>query len=343
MRRREYLGVVGAGTLALGAEAYTSRDVKELDNPLGLSQERLKEDDYWTLSVLPDTQNYASDEEYLEHARRQAEWIRDNVEEFNIVFVTHEGDLVNDGSSEKQWDRIETALEPLDDEVPYSVVPGNHDWNSTYDKSSGIENYMERFGEERFQDADWYMGSGPYGLSHAQTFSGGDQEFLHLGLEWEPRDETLEWAQQKIEEYRQPTILTTHSHLHKGVLDKGRMDEVMEKQGLGSHADTVFDDLIRPNTEVFMVLSGHSFGGLLPRNRGEYRQLSSNEEGEPVFEMLADYQDRRNGGNGWMRNVTFLPGDEKSKVKVSTHSPSTGSNQVGAPSDFSFRLNLEER
>jgi predicted MPP superfamily phosphohydrolase len=345
LKRRNYLGLVGTGALAFGTDFYMSNRQEELDNPLGLPSERLEEDDFWTIAVMPDTQNYASNEEWIHHLEDQVEWIVDSQDEYNIVFATHEGDMVNNGADQEQWGRIESALEPLHGEVPYSISPGNHDWETTYDKSSGIDQYQERFGHKRFEDKEWYEGTGPNGLSHAQVFSTGEEDFLHLGLEWEPRDETLEWADQKIDEHSLPTIITTHSHLHKGVFDKGRFDDVKEENGYGNHGEQVFNNLVSPNSEIFMVLSGHSFGGILPRNAGEYRQVSKNQENEPVYEMLADFQDRKNGGNGWMRNITFLPdrNDGNYSIDVSTYSPSEDMNQVGEPSIFSYQLDFSDR
>lgn len=94
-----------------------------------------------------------------------------------------------------------------------------------------------------------------------------------------------------------------------------------------------------------MVFSGHSYRGLLSRNSGEYRQVSFNIEDQPVYEMLADFQNRKNGGNGWMRNIVFLPGrdGERDRIRVSTYSPSNGMNQVGNASNFDFELNFDER
>ncbi|MCJ7479080.1 MAG: hypothetical protein MUP63_02775 [Candidatus Nanohaloarchaeota archaeon QJJ-7] len=345
MRRRDYLGFIGAGAFATGYDFYSSRNMEELDNPLNLSNERLETGDYWTVSVIPDTQNYASDEDLTEHLRHQAEWVAENSDRFNIVFATHEGDMVDNGADREQWDRIESALEPLEDEVLYSVNPGNHDWNETYDKASGIEEYRERFGEDRFEDRDGYLESGPHGLSHAQRFSGGERQFLNLGLEWEPRDEILEWAEETVKDYGLPTILTTHSYLRKTRLDGGRLDDVQEQNGLGNHGEDVFDSLVAPNSEIFMVVSGHSFRGFLLRNSGEYRQVSSNNEDQPVYEMLANFQNRRDGGNGWIRNITFMPGRDggKDRIGVSTYSPSLGKNQVGSASNFGFRLDFDER
>lgn len=344
MKRRQYLGLTGAGIAAFGTDFYLSNRQRELENPLGISEERLESGDFWTISVLPDTQNYADDAELIKHVENQVEWISENKDRYNIVFATHEGDLVNNGASHEQWDRIESALSSLDGELPYSVVPGNHDWNNTYDKSSGIDEYLARFGSDRFEDKEWYDEVGPNGISHSQVFSTGDRDFLHLGLEWEPRGEVLDWADQKIEDYGLPTLVTTHSHLHKGVFDESRLDQVKEENGQGNHGEEVFQELVYPNDEVFMVLSGHSFGGLLPRNSGEHHQISENSEGEPVYEMLADFQDRENGGNGWMRNITFLPEENGyDRIAVSTYSPSNGMNQVGAPSDFYFELDFDER
>ena len=55
-----------------------------------------------------------------------------------------------------------------------------------------------------------------------------------------------------------------------------------------------------------MVLCGHwSNAG------GEWHQVSANNAGQPVFEILADYQSRENGGNGWLRLITFVPKEQR--------------------------------
>lgn len=344
VKRRQYLGLAAAGLTGFGANYYLSDRQRELDNPLGIPDEKLETSNFWTVSVLPDTQNYAVEDELIKHVEDQVEWISENKDTYNIVFATHEGDMVSNGASHEQWDRIESALSCLDGEVPYSVVPGNHDWETTNDKSSSIDEYLDRFGEKRFEDKNWYDDVGPNGLSHSQIFSAGGREFLHLGLEWEPRDEVLDWADNKIEDYRHPTLITTHSHLHKGILNGKRADQLEEENSQGNHGKKVFRELVYPKQEVLMVLSGHSFGGLLPRNRGEYHQISDNLGDQPVYEILADFQNRKGGGNGWMRNITFLPEENGyDKISVSTYSPSARKNQVGEQSDFYFELDFDER
>jgi hypothetical protein len=49
--------------------------------------------------VLPDTQYYS--QKYPEIFTQQTQWIVDNAKTQNIVFVSQEGDLVDNYSSEK--------------------------------------------------------------------------------------------------------------------------------------------------------------------------------------------------------------------------------------------------
>lgn len=48
--------------------------------------------------------------------------------------------------------------------------------------------------------------------------------------------------------------------------------------------------------------------------------------------MLADYQDRTNGGDGWLRILRFAPGEDK--VYVQTYSPWLGQFESNSDSEF---------
>lgn len=305
----------------------------------------------WTIAVLPDTQYYAADEELIDYAAAQTDWIVEHKDDMNIVFATHEGDLVNNGSDPAQWSRIEPVVDTLDGELPYSVVPGNHDWAETWDKSSGAERYVDRFGADRFSGYDWYGGTGPDELSHYQTFEAGGYAFLHLGLEWEPRDVTLDWAADVLDEHAAlPTMITTHSYLSDTPFHKGRMDYVQDEHpaSISNHAETVYDELVSAYEQVFMVFNGHAWNGVVPWNEGEYRQVSANDAGEPVYELLANYQGRANCGNGWMRLVTFVPGGGScdaapDRIDVRTYSPTLDAYQHDLASEFGYELDFDER
>ena len=97
---------------------------------------------------------------------------------------------------------------------------------------------------------------------------------------------------------------------------------------------------------VFMVLSGHF--------HTEHAFVSRDAAGLPVFQMVADYQDRDFGGNGLMRLVTIDP--LANTIGVRTFSPHHQTDQgEGAPSvdtnyfetdrdsQFEYRVNVKER
>jgi hypothetical protein len=312
-------------------------------------------DESWTVVALPDTQYYANGpERRYPRVVEQTDWIAGNVDAENIAFVTHLGDIVQDGWRSEEWDRMDDAISTLDGEVPYSTLPGNHDFQETGDRSSGLDSYVEHFGASRYDGYDWYGGTGP-GDEEAnayQLYSAGGYDFLHLALEWEPRDETLDWAQDVVDQHDRPTIVSTHSYLTDG--DKiddngddepGRTRFVEEDDGDGNDGQTVWEKLIKPNPQVFMVLNGHFHDGSGDSD-GEYHQVSENADGQPVYEMLSNFQDRRNGGYGWLRLISFVPGggeDAPDRIQIHTYTDYKEEFQTDSDSEFGFDLDFESR
>lgn len=331
--RRSLLGALGSGAvIAVGGTAPT---------PARAATE------YWTLVALPDTQFYSAFESLSEYARDQTEWVVENRDSENIRFVTHEGDLVDDGSDTAEWDRIDEAMSTLDGQVPYSAPPGNHDWAETNDKSSSIRNYTDYFGPSRFDGRSWYGGSGPTsdGLNSYQLFSAGGYDFLHLALEWEPSGTVsdastpLGWARSVLDDHPdRATILTTHSYLR----DDGRRSSTSyDASGSGNSGEVVWEELVEPNAQIFLVLNGH-----WSVDDGEYHQVSSNADGRDVYEIVANYQDRSNGGNGWMRLLEFRPGDgddAPDRIRVRSYSPSLDEYETDGDSAFAFDLDFDSR
>ena len=82
----------------------------------------------FTIIVLPDTQFYSQN--YPQIFNNQTQWIADQAKNMNIVFVVHEGDIVNKYKIGEQWQNANAALLLLDGKVPYAVLPGNHDMSS---------------------------------------------------------------------------------------------------------------------------------------------------------------------------------------------------------------------
>jgi hypothetical protein len=310
-------------------------------------------DDPWTVVALPDMQKYAANpSSLLSYAQAQTEWIASNVDSENIAFVSHEGDLVDDGSDRTEWTDIDGVMDTLDTAgVPYAATPGDHDWAIEEQRSSSTANYREFFGAARYQGYSWFGGSAPSDLSHYQLFSAGGYDFLHIDLEWEAPgsadDEStaLGWAQSVMDDYPdRPTIVTTHSYLWDGD-PPGRTTFVEENDGDGSSGERIWREIIEPNPQVFMVLCAnfHEDSG---SSNGEYHQVSTNSAGSEVYEMLANYQDYENGGNSWLRLVRFQPGGGaggQDRIQVQTYAPVDDEFATDDSSEFSFDLDFDAR
>ena len=289
----------------------------------------------FTVVVLPDTQYYAQHAEWTYHFEAQTQWTVDHLDEWDIVFLSHVGDIVQNGSQTAEWQRAAAAMDRLDGALPYAAVIGNHDWASTGNKDTSTANYLANFGPHRYAGRPWYAGGDPSGLNHAQLFDGGGKTFLHLTLEWRPdwESDALAWAQSVIDAHPGvPTIISSHEHLtdaHGG--DRSASGE------------NVFNRLVRSNDQVFMVLNGHYTQGAA---FGEHYELHLNDYGRPVIEMLADFQRRPEGGDGWLRLLEFLPADNR--IEVHTFSPSREDRglsawETDANSRFGFDIDFDQR
>ncbi|WP_424001146.1 DNRLRE domain-containing protein [Haloarcula salina] len=334
--RRDLLKAVGAGV-----------GVATLGAAPGASQQSTS----WTVVALPDTQVYADDQ--TAYASEQTQWIVDNRDSENIAFVSHEGDVVDHGDVDAEWRHMDAAMSKLDGVVPYSTVLGNHDWATLWDKQSSSEKYKQYFGPGRYDGRSWYGGAGPTGveenranLNSYQLFSAGGYDFLHLALEWEPAGSTddpstpLGWGQQVLDDHPdRATILTTHSYLRDN--PDQRTTELQEPNDIGNTGQAVWEELVAPNEQVFMVLCGHWH-----EDDGEVHQVSTNDAGRPVYELLANYQFRDDGGHGLMRRIRFEPdggSDGPDRIAVETFSPSTGEEQTDGDSEFHFDLDFDAR
>ena len=320
----------------------------------------------WTVVMVPDTQHYVDDIDNVDDFVTQMQWIADNVDSRNIEFVTHIGDIVQHGSSATEWDRAETAMSIIDGRVPYSVSIGDHDYHREEKRSSGAPQYVARYGAARYAGRPWYGGASPDQKSHYQIFSAGGRTFLHLNLEWEvpgTADDpgtAMGWGRQVLDSHPTlPTIISTHTNLWNKSAQMGRTNGIEDKDGDGASGERVWSDLIANRPQVFMTLNGHSHRGSSqydptdpdadpagPSADGEFHQVSTNWHGLPVYEMLADYQDYPNGGDGWIRIITFEDGAGAGgldRISVQTYSTTHDAYQTDALSQFGFDLSFADR
>jgi hypothetical protein len=283
----------------------------------------------FTVVLLPDTQNYS--EKYPETYQVQMQWIRDNAEKKNIVFVIHLGDIVQNFHVEEQWQLADKAHRILDGHVPYSVVPGNHDMKSV-DKLLTRETplYDKYFPPERFTGQPWYGGHKDDNNACSYcAFEAGGMKFLVLSLVFAPDKAMLDWADGVIKAHPDHrVILATHYYLRP----EGRGKEE-KPYGLDGYAgERLWQEFVRKQPTVFMVVSGHVLG--------VQHQIAINDAGNPVIEILCDYQGEENGGNGWLQTMRFVP--EENKICIEAFSPTLNETRTALPDTYSLEYAMTE-
>lgn len=346
-------GVCFAAGLALGLAglASASEGVGGLAGPMtpsvprGQRAQTLPDSAEFTVIGLPDTQNYSEFFPSIYH--RQTSWTVENRFELNTRFVTHYGDVVNHGDRENEWAVARSAMSTLHASgIPYSVTAGNHDITPSGGAGTPYipQKYLENFGPQHFQGREWYTGASPSGMSSAQKFSGGGREFLHLNIVCDTPVNELAWAQGIVNQNPSlPVMITTHRYLQDAedytggvpLVPSGRYPGIWYGfEGLyhpeGVQSNEFFENFVRINKQVFMVNCGHF--------HEEFRQTSTNLYGGTVHEVLADYQDDPNGGDGFLRIMKFNP--SQNRINVQSYSPTRNEFRTAGESQFTLNVNF---
>ena len=276
----------------------------------------------FTVVVLPDTQNYASD--YPETYVEQTRWVHEHAAEYNVRAVLHVGDLLNDPLSEEEWLNVDAAMAELEepvpgwlpDGIPYGIALGNHDT----DGSSTVM-FNRYFGEDRFIDRPWY--GGHYDTdndNHYILFEAGSMQFLAVFLEWSPPDSEplLEWVRE---------VLLDHPD-HRALLTMHYLISAGNPGAWGGYGSAVYEAL-RDVPTLDLMFCGHQFG--------EGRRTDTF-EGHAVTTLLANYQGREHGGNGWLRLLTFSPA--RGSIQVRTWSTLLEEWEIDDDSEFELPYEL---
>ncbi|TEB16969.1 Kappa-carrageenase precursor [Pelotomaculum sp. FP] len=276
--------------------------------------------DHFTLAVLPDTQFYS--ESYPEIFARQTQWIADQAQSQNIVFVAHVGDIQDDYDNPAQWQNAKDAMAIIRTAgIPYSVVPGNHDLNFETGDTTMFDTY---FPYTDFTGCSWYGGHYPESsnASSYQLFSALGQDFIVLNLVCAPAllAEATDWANGVLTQYSdRKAIVVTHGYIKPNGEYAGG-DDVS--------GPAIHENIVKKHSNVVAVLCGHV--------GGQYHGTDTGEGGNTVYNLLTDYTDLPNGGNGWLRLYQFYP--VQNKIQAVTYSPYLDQYDTGADGQFELSL-----
>lgn len=291
----------------------------------------------FTVVVLPDLQGYTVSSTYAATATAQTQWIADQADDLDVAVVAQVGDLVETHPIPEQWTRASTSMKVLDDAgVPSAVLPGNHDM----DVSTGeAMRYDASFPASRYTGASWNGPAATYvegyrgNKNSAVTFERSGMDFMLLSLEYDPTDAVLAWARGVLAAHPEHrVILSTHSFIHTA---GGRSTTTTRTDAGANTPQQVWDELVQPSCQIFLVVNGHWHDG---PDRTEARRADANACGRPVQQILSDYQDRPNGGDGWLRTYRFDPAADT--ITAATYSPTLARYETDADSAFTLAYDM---
>ncbi|MCZ4496517.1 MAG: YvnB [Thermoleophilia bacterium] len=320
--------------------------------------------DSFTIAVLPDTQYYAKGAakgNRPDTFGKQTAWLAANRGREDIAFVLHAGDVVDGICSTKQWAIASRAMRTLEGRLGYAITPGNHDILD-YDSCpapGGLRGSRERvdtaaflrtFPVQRLRDASpttWAGASPPKSSGTSlHRFEAAGARMSVVTLPFGPTASQLTWAARvaKAESAKGRTsALLTHDFLDSD----GRLR--------GTHADhtqlpelpgqlrgvEIWNRLVAPTRDLRLVFSGHIYRcALRPASRCDdvgavARRVTDNRHGQPVVQLMADYQIMPSGGGGFLRLVRIFPSEDR--IEVRTYSPSSRSFLRDASNAFTLR------
>lgn len=285
----------------------------------------------FTLIGLPDTQYYVSSlaggSPSIFHA--QTQWIVNERQNRNIAFVTHLGDCVEHGDAvPAEWTvadaamgRIEDALSVNQPEgIPFGIAVGNHDQSPIgVAQGATTTSFNNVFGVQRFEGRSYFGGHyGDNNDNHFELFSAGGLNFIVIHFEYDPNPDqsVLVWADSLLKRYaKRRAILVSHYFINSG-------DPVT----IGNQGWVTYSRL-SANPNLFLMLNGHVPG---EGRRTEYAQ------GRPIHMLVANYQSRPRGGDGWLRILEFSP--KSNVIRVRTYSPTLDEYEADADSSSQFTL-----
>ncbi|MET7656377.1 MULTISPECIES: LamG-like jellyroll fold domain-containing protein [unclassified Streptomyces] len=293
LRATALLGAAATAGLALPATAEAA-SAKWRPDP---------ESRRFTLAVMPDTQ-YLFDGPSIDRAPVEASlrYLLERGDEGgaeNLVFLSHLGDLTQNGAKDEVT-AISEAFGLLDRRgVGYSVLAGNHDVKSSTTDQRGATPYLDAFGPQRFWGKSTFKGASPDGYNTFHVFRAGGREWMVLALDWRLSDKGYAWAADILARHpRTPVVLTTH-------------ELVVEDDSLSAYGQQLWDRLIEDHDQIFLTLNGHYW----PAGRA----IRRNAAGHDVHLHLTNYQNRYFGGAAMIRLYRFDL--DRNVIDVETVSP----------------------
>lgn len=295
----------------------------------------------YTIVQIGDTQSYTTISEDITIQPDPTKFISmyeglsDNIERFNIVQLLHAGDITQNATP-IEFDYAEQAHAFLEGKIPYTVVPGNHDY---YSPSTGMGaefrdltefndafSYDEMVAQYAFDNEKFkseFGGAFEEGRTENMYsfLTVGNVEYMIFGLETGPRDEVLKWVSDVLTTYpKKRAIITTHVYMTGTgeVMDptsSAAAQNYAQEFADANDGPEIWDKLLKNHGNIAMITCGHS------QNTKLYYNEPMSDCGYKVVELIADHSAMVTGFPSKEGLLTLMSFTEDGKMHTYWYSP----------------------
>lgn len=260
-------------------------------------------EDRYNFVFVPDTQNTTK---FCGGVLDKAvNWLIENKDFANLKAVVSLGDNVEDYWETPQWEQITKTYTSIAESGIKAIVPtGNHDSGNGQNFWYYKDKYFGPNTPFANLTSDYMLEYSPSGTGGVADVSAGNYLYKLVYLDMYHLADETSWLQGVLAKYSDsPIIIVMHDI-------QNCSDTIPNETKLSSNGSTLWN-AVKNFDNVFLMVGGHSHGyGVL--------ELTNN-FGNKVYSILADYQFSYNGGNALMKFAEF---DEKGgMIRVSTFSP----------------------
>jgi hypothetical protein len=257
-----------------------------------------------------------------------AKWIRDSASYYNTKAFLGLGDITDLGN-DTEFSRMDSFYRHIDTAgLAYMAILGNHDYdNASSPNISGrvSTRFNTYFGPSRFSGKSFYGGNlGGKNDNYYTKFEAEGHKYLVIGLEYNPHDSALNWAQRVCDTFPdRETIIITHAYITAWNEKSVDTSQFTSTYGdIGNNGQEIWDKFLKRNKQIFLVAGGHYIPGAqnLPAF-GRIFQAGSN--GNVVTQVLIDCQsdtlDGYASGMGFLMTLDFNL--QQGKIDFNVYSP----------------------
>lgn len=289
----------------------------------------------FTIVVIPDTQTLteagATEASVLQ---AQFQWAATHKSAENIKAVISVGDLTNVPDADRMGRALAAYNIAKAAGLPVVPIVGNHDYDGAAPAARATTGFDAYFGPSYFAGAAYYGGSTYPTSSNANyyiTFTNGTQAYVVLALEFFPRAAAVSWAQGIIAAHPNAyIIITTHAYLRtdgQRTLDADTHGPAAYSLPSGDYnAQEIYDALVKPYSNVRIVLGGHHVDGAPFVARSSVISATT---GAVTHEFFTNYQTEAAAGH-YMMILRFKPAT--GSIAVSYYSPTLDQEDAANPS-----------